>query len=184
MTFTETALKDSYLIQLKPFSDNRGIFSRLFCENEFSEAGFHKRIVQINHSFTRERGAIRGLHFQKAPHCEAKIVRCIRGKAFDVIVDIRKDSPTFLQWFGVELSPEENNALYIPEGFAHGFQALKNNTELIYFHSEFYHKESEGVLCFDDASIGIKWKLKARGLSEKDYYAPSVKELNFKGISV
>lgn len=183
MTFTETELKNSYLLQLNPFSDNRGVFSRLFCETEFQQLGFNKKIVQINHSLTRERGAIRGLHFQKAPHCEAKIVRCIRGKAFDVMVDIRKNSPTFLKWFGVELSPEANNAVFIPEGFAHGFQALKNNTELLYFHSEFYHKESEGVLCYDDASIGIKWKLKVKGLSERDYYAPSVKELNFQGIS-
>jgi dTDP-4-dehydrorhamnose 3,5-epimerase len=182
MTFTETGLKNCYLIQLSPFSDNRGMFSRLFCENEFQKAGFSKKIVQINYSLTKERGSIRGLHFQKTPHCETKIVRCIRGKVFDVMVDIRKNSPTFLKWFGVELSPEANNAVLIPEGFAHGFQTLKNNTELLYFHTEFYHKESEGVLCYDDSSIDIKWKLKIKGLSERDYYAPSVKELNFQGI--
>jgi dTDP-4-dehydrorhamnose 3,5-epimerase len=182
MIFTETTLKDSYLVQLNPFSDNRGRFARLFCDKEFQEISFDKKIVQINHSLTRERGTIRGLHFQKQPHSEAKIVQCIRGKAYDVMVDIRKNSPTFLKWFGVELSPEANNAVFIPEGFAHGFQTLKNNTELLYFHSEFYHKESEGVLCHDDTSIGIKWKLKAKGLSERDYYAPSVKELNFQGI--
>ena len=184
MTFTETGLKNSYLIQFNPFSDLRGVFSRLFCENEFQGIGFDKKIVQINHSLTRERGAIRGLHFQKKPHCEAKIVRCIRGKAFDVLVDIRKNSPTFLQWCGVELSPEANNALFIPEGFAHGFQALKQNTELLYFHTEFYNKASEGILSYDDASIGIKWKLKAKRLSERDYFAPSVKELNFQGIEI
>lgn len=175
MTFLETPLQGAFVIQLSPFNDERGAFSRLFCENEFQSIGFNKKIVQINHSLTRQKGAIRGLHFQKLPHGEVKIVKCIRGKVFDVMVDIRQNSKTFLQWFGIELLPEANNAVLIPEGFAHGFQALKSNSELLYFHTAFYVPNTpdvsgqvEGGLRYDDPKLNINWKLPVTEISERD----------------
>ena len=121
MIFTETYLRGSYAVDLEPYSDNRGWFARYFCKNEFLKIGHNKEWVQMNHSFTNKAGTIRGMHFQLPPYREIKMVRCIRGKVFDVIIDIRPDSPTFKQWIGVELSAESFRMLYIPEGFAHGF---------------------------------------------------------------
>ena len=123
LIFRETPLKESYIIEPVIFTDKRGFFSRNFCKNELSEIGFNKNIVQINHSKTLKKGMIRGLHYQLSPFAETKIVKCIRGKIFDVIVDLRKNSPTFLKWFSVELSEDNRKLIYIPEGFAHGFQA-------------------------------------------------------------
>ena len=131
MNFTETPLKGSYIITINPIGDSRGWFARTYCKNEFLNIGHNKEWVQINHSFTSLKGTIRGLHFQQKPFTEIKLLRCIPGSVFDVIVDLRKDSPTFLKWFGIELSAENKKMLYIPEGFAHGFQTLENNTELI-----------------------------------------------------
>ena len=181
MTFSPTPLKGSYIINLTPFSDERGWFARTYCENEFREIGHAEKWVQMNHSCTAKKGTVRGMHYQVPPFREIKMVRCIRGKVFDVIIDIRKDSATFLQWFGVELSPEAMNMLYIPVGFAHGFQTLNDNSEMIYHHSEFYSPGAEGGIKYNDPAINIKWPLEVTSISERDVNHPVLNE-KFKGI--
>ena len=168
MIFTETNLKGSFVIDLTPFQDERGWFARTFCKDEFAKIGHSKEWVQMNHSFTKQQGTIRGMHYQLPPFSEIKMVRCIAGAVFDVIVDIRKDSPTFLQWFGIELSATNKKMIYIPEGFAHGFQSLSDNVELIYHHSEMYQPGVEGALKYDDPKLNINWKLEVTNISERD----------------
>ncbi len=168
MTFLETPLKDAFIIYLSPFVDERGHFSRLFCANELIDIGFDKQIVQINHSFTKQKGSIRGLHFQKPPFSETKIIKCLRGKVFDVMVDMRLDSPTYLKCYSLVLSPEANNAVLIPEGFAHGFQTLKANSELLYLHTAFYTPNTEGGLRYNDPKLKINWPLPLTQISERD----------------
>lgn len=168
MIFTKTELKGSYIIDLNPFEDERGWFARTFCQQEFQQIGHTKNWVQLNHSFTKQKGSIRGMHFQMPPFAEIKMVRCIAGSVFDVIVDIRKNSPTFLQWFGVELSATNKKMIYIPEGFAHGFQTLTDDAELIYHHSEFYKPGVEAGLKFNDPKINISWKLEPTNISDRD----------------
>ena len=141
MIFSPLPLQGSYVIELQPFQDERGWFARFFCKNEFQKIGHKKEWVQINHSFTYKKGTIRGMHFQLTPFREIKMVRCIAGAVYDVIIDLRKGSSTFLQWFGAELSAANKKMMYIPEGFAHGFQCLSDNCELIYHHTEFYKPE-------------------------------------------
>lgn len=155
-----------------PVADARGSFVRLFCSRELGAAGLKKPIVQINHSLTRSKGAVRGLHFQFPPHAETKIVSCLRGRVFDVAVDLRAGSPTFLRWHGVELSPEGRNAFFIPEGFAHGFQALEDESELLYLHTEAYAPSSEGALNAMEPRIGIAWPLEMTGISDRDRSHP------------
>jgi len=181
MTFSPTPLKGSYVISLSPYSDERGWFVRSYCENEFREIGHEAKWVQINHSYTAKAGTIRGIHFQLPPFREIKMVRCVRGKVFDVIADIRKESPTFLQWFGTELSPAAMNMMYIPEGFAHGFQTLSDDSELIYHHSEFYTPGAEGGIRYDDPAIGIEWPTEISSVSERDRKHPLLTR-EFKGI--
>ena len=181
MTFSQTPLKGSYVINLSAMSDERGWFARTYCENEFREIGHEARWVQMNHSYTAKKGTIRGMHFQLPPYRETKMVRCIRGKVFDVIIDIRKGSATFLKWFGVELSPGALNMIYIPEGFAHGFQALHDESELIYNHSEFYTPKAESGIRYDDPEINIEWPLEVTSVSERDLNHPLLTEI-FKGI--
>jgi dTDP-4-dehydrorhamnose 3,5-epimerase len=183
MTFTETALKNSFVIDLTPFQDDRGWFARTFCEREFAAIRHQKHWVQLNHSFTAKKGTIRGMHYQLPPFSEIKLVRCIAGAVWDVIVDIREGSPTFLQWFGIELSAENKKMLYIPEGFAHGFQALTDKCELIYHHSEFYTPHTEGGLRFDDSILNIDWRLPLTEISDRDKNHPPL-DNNFKGIRV
>jgi dTDP-4-dehydrorhamnose 3,5-epimerase len=168
MKFIETPLAGAYIIEIEPFLDERGLFARIFCQNEFATIGFYKPIVQINHSVTRQRGAIRGLHYQLPPGCETKIIRCIQGAVFDVMVDIRKSSSTYLQWHSVELSRDNMRMAFIPEGFAHGFQTLTDNAELIYHHSAFYNSEYEGGLRFDDPVLAIEWPVPVGPISLKD----------------
>lgn len=181
MKFAETPLAGAYIVEPEPFLDERGFFARIFCQKEFAAIGFHKQIVQINHSVTRQKGTIRGMHYQLPPVCETKIVRCIQGEVFDVMVDIRAGSPTFLQWHGVELSKDNFCMVFIPEGFAHGFQALTDNAELIYHHSAFYNPEYEQGLNFDDPALAIKWPLPAGAISPKDR-SYSLMADGFKGI--
>lgn len=181
MRFTPTKLGGAYIIELEPFRDERGFFVRMFCKNDFKQIGFDKEIVQINHSLTRKKGCIRGLHYQIPPFCETKIIRCIYGAVFDVMVDIRKDSPTFLQWFGMELSEDNMRMALIPEGFAHGFQTLAENAELIYHHTAFYSQEHERGLRFDDPRFAIPWPLPAGAISLKDQQYPLL-DGTFKGI--
>jgi dTDP-4-dehydrorhamnose 3,5-epimerase len=181
MIFTETVLKGSYIISLNPFSDDRGWFARTYCKKEFEAIGNSKEWVQMNHSFTKEKGTVRGMHFQHPPFGETKMVRCVSGAVLDVIVDIRKDSPTFLQHIVAELSALNREMIYIPEGFAHGFQTLAENTELIYHHSEYYQPGVEGGLKYNDPILNIEWPLPVLNVSERDNNH-SLLDGNFKGI--
>lgn len=168
MKFIPTGLESSYVVELDPFQDNRGWFARTFCEQEFAQVGHKDPWVQINHSFTVQSGTIRGLHYQLPPFSEIKLVRCIAGAVFDVIVDLRAHSATFLKHFAVELSASNRKMLYIPTGFAHGFQSLQDDTELIYHHSALYTPNTEGGLNYLDPRIEIEWPLSASILSDRD----------------
>jgi len=181
MIFSPTPLEGSYIIQLTPFSDDRGWFARTYSADEFRQIGHTKEWVQMNHSYTATKGTIRGMHYQVPPYREIKMVRCIRGKVFDVIVDIREDSATFLKWFGTELSDKGMNMLYIPAGFAHGFQALVDDCELLYHHSEYYTPGAEAGIRYDDPAAGIQWPLPVTLISGRDLGHPAVND-NFKGI--
>jgi len=181
MIFTETRLAGAYIVDLEPFSDERGMFFRTFCKKEFEQIGHKDEWVQINHSITYKKNSLRGMHFQFPPYTEIKLVRCIAGAVFDVIIDIRKGSSTFLQWFGIELSAFNKKMLYIPAGFAHGFQTLANNCELIYHHSSFYMPGYEGGIRYDDKRIGIRWMEPIVEISPKDNNHPYLEEL-FTGI--
>jgi len=181
MIFTPTPLAGAYTIDLQPFSDERGWFARFYCKDEFAQIGHTKEWVQMNHSVSNEKGTLRGLHFQLPPYRETKMVRCIRGVVLDVIVDLRRDSPSFLSYFAQELSAENRKMLYIPEGFAHGFQTLTDNAELIYLHTEFYRPNAEGGLRYDDPALGIHWPLTVAIVSERDSKHPFI-DKNFKGI--
>lgn len=166
--FCPTPLSGLTVIQRKPAADGRGFFCRFYCAEEFREAGVRKPIAQINHTFTLKKGTVRGLHFQHPPHAEAKIVSCLKGEIFDVAVDLRKDSPTFLRWHGETLSAANRKSLLIPEGFAHGFQTLMEDCELIYLHSESFYPESEGALNVADPKLGIVWPLAIAEVSDRD----------------
>lgn len=166
--FIPTPLTGLKLVQRKAIEDNRGFLSRFYCLEEFAEAGIKKPLAQINHTLTRKRGAVRGLHFQHAPHAETKLVSCLKGEIWDVAVDLRSESPTFLQWHGEILSGANRKSLLIPEGYAHGFQALTENCELIYLHTESYHPEAEGALNVSDPRLRITWPLPIGDLSERD----------------
>ncbi len=181
MIFTETILKGSYVIELNTFTDERGWFARTYCKNEFSAIGHHDEWVQMNHSFTKNKGTIRGMHFQLPPFSEIKLVRCIAGAVYDVIIDLRKNSATFLQSFGVELSAQNKKMIYIPAGFAHGFQAVTNDCEMIYHHSQFYTAGAEGGIKYNDPKINISWPLAVTNISERDNQHNLLDE-NFKGI--
>ncbi|HEX2536302.1 MAG TPA: dTDP-4-dehydrorhamnose 3,5-epimerase [Chitinophagaceae bacterium] len=181
MKFEATSLAGSYLVSLQPFTDHRGWFARFYDAALFAEIGHEGAWVQMNHSFTAQKGTVRGLHFQYPPYGEIKLVRCIAGAVRDVIVDLRAGSPTFLHSFAAELSAENKKMLYIPHGFAHGFQALENNTELIYLHSEYYQPKGEGGLRHDDPALGLSWSLPVTELSERDGQHPLI-ESTFKGI--
>ena len=183
MKFTETPLKGSFIVGLEPFSDERGWFARTFCKNEFQQIGHDKEWVQLNHSVTYKKASIRGMHFQYPPHSEIKMVRCISGAIYDVIIDLRNGSPSFLRWFGAELSAANKKMLYIPEGFAHGFQTLEENCELIYHHTSFYTPGAEGGIRYDDPQVGIDWKLPVTDISERDKNHPALNG-TFTGIKL
>ena len=183
MKFIETPLAGAYTIELEAFRDERGLFVRTFCQKELATIGFHKQIVQINHSVTRKKGAIRGVHYQRPPACEIKIIRCIQGTVFDVMVDIRSGSPTFMRWYGLELSKANMRMVYIPEGFAHGFQTLTDNAELIYHHSAFYSPANENILRYDDPVLAINWPLPVSVTSLKDQNCPLINN-DFAGIKI
>ena len=157
MVFKETRLKGAFIIELEKIVDGRGFFSRAWCQKEFQAHGLNPNVVQCNLSFNTSKGTLRGMHYQIAPHEEAKIVRCIRGKVYDVIIDLRPKSPTYLQWIGVELSAENRKMLYVPENFAHGYLTLADNTELFYQVSHFYSPESESGIRWNDRTVNIKW---------------------------
>ena len=168
LDFIPTPLPGLTLVQRKTIEDQRGFLSRFYCAEEFRGAGIDKPVVQINHTLTRNKGAVRGLHFQYPPYAETKLVSCLKGEIFDVAVDLRHGSPTFLQWHGEILSAENRKSLLIPEGYAHGFQALDEDCELIYLHTAAYHPEAEGALNAADPRLDIAWTLPIEGLSERD----------------
>lgn len=168
MKFNQIALQDALIIESEPYKDYRGAFSRLFCARELEQIGHRKSIVQINHSLTRKTGTVRGMHFQYPPFAEIKIVKCLGGSVFDVVIDLRRHSPTFLKWHGEILSADNMKMMYVPEGFAHGFQTLEDYSELLYLHTEFYSPEHEDALRFDDPVIGIKWPVQITETSKRD----------------
>lgn len=179
----DTPLAGLKVIQRKPIEDARGFLSRFYCAEEFKNYGFNKPINQINHALTKQKGAVRGLHYQQAPYAEIKLVSCIKGEIFDVAVDLRKDSPTFLQWHGEVLNERNQRSLLIPEGFAHGFQTLTEGCELIYLHTAPYVKEAEAALNVGDPKLNIAWPLSITELSERDRSHPMI-ENDFEGITV
>ena len=176
-----TPLVGLVLVQRKRLEDQRGFFSRLFCADELSTIGFALPVAQINQTLTRQRGAVRGLHFQHSPHAEGKFVSCLRGAIFDVAVDLRRGSPTFLKWHAEMLSAENGRSLFIPQGFAHGFQALTDNCELIYLHSKPYAAQAEGALNVNDPALNITWPLAFTDISQRDAAHPRITE-EFHGI--
>ena len=181
MKILESPFKNAFVLQVEPYVDHRGKFARIFCQNDLKQIGHYKQIVQINHSLTKKKGAIRGMHFQYPPKAEIKMVKCLRGSVFDVIVDLRRDSHTILQWYGEILSDDNFKMMYVPEGFAHGFQTLEENTELLYLHTEFYSPEHEGGLAYNDPMLSIEWPLETTEISEKDQEYPLLSEA-FEGI--
>jgi dTDP-4-dehydrorhamnose 3,5-epimerase len=176
----ETKIKNLHILESELFADDRGSFSRMYCHNILKEI-VSKPIAQINLSFTTKKGTVRGLHMQTEPHQETKIIKCLSGSVFDVAVDMREGSETFLQWNSVTLTSNDNRAYLIPEGFAHGFQALEDNTQLLYLHTNYYSKNDEFGFLFNDPIIGINWPLKPKGLSERDK-AHSMISKDFKGF--
>jgi dTDP-4-dehydrorhamnose 3,5-epimerase len=168
VVFTETKLSGAFIIDLERREDDRGFFARAFCQNEFSEHGLKPVIAQANIGFNRQRGCVRGMHFQYPPAAETKVVRCTRGAVLDIIVDLRPESPTYLEHVSVELTADNHRAIYIPERFAHGYQALEDETETSYQVGEFYTPGVEGGLRYDDPALGLSWPLPVSVISEKD----------------
>ena len=167
-TITNLPLTGLKLITRRRMVDDRGFLSRIFCAEELAAAAWNKPIAQINHAYTAHKGTVRGLHFQQAPHSEMKLVTCIRGKVWDIAIDLRVDSPTFLSWHAEILSAENNLALIIPEGFAHGFQTLTDDVELLYCHSVLYNSNVEAGLNVADPQLEITWPLPIGKISERD----------------
>jgi len=168
MNIVNTSIAGVAIVEGQPYNDERGAFSRFFCDRELAQYMGDRRIVQINHSRTSAIGTVRGMHFQHSPHAEMKLVRCIRGRVWDVVVDLRAGSPTFLQWHAEELTPESSRMLVIPEGCAHGFQALETESELLYLTTNFYEPAAEGGVRYDDPRLDIRWPLEVSVLSERD----------------
>lgn len=168
MIFTETPLPGAYVIDLEKRGDERGFFARAFCEKEFGAKGLATRFVQVNNSLSAQRGTLRGMHYQLAPRAETKLVRCIRGALHDVILDLRRGSPTFGKSFGAELSADNRRMMYVPKGFAHGFVTLSDDTEAFYFADEFYGPEQERGVRWNDPRFGIAWPIAPVVISDKD----------------
>ena len=172
MKFLPTPLAGAFVVELEPSRDERGDFARTFCEQEFGARGLATRWPQMNRSVNRRKGTLRGLHFQAAPHAEAKLVRCVRGALFDVIVDLRPDSPTRHRWFGAELDAASGRALYVPEGFAHGFQTLTDDCEVLYLMSRPFEPDAARGVRWNDPVLAIAWPLADPTVSERDAALP------------
>jgi dTDP-4-dehydrorhamnose 3,5-epimerase len=172
MKFTETPLKGAHVIELEKRGDDRGWFARFFCEREYQQHDLNHRIVQANTSFSKIKGTLRGMHFQLAPKAEDKIIRCLRGALYDVIIDLRPGSPTFLKHFAIELTAENRTMLYVPKGFAHGFITLAADTEPFYMVTEYYSPELERGVRYNDPAFGIRWPLEPVVISDKDRNFP------------
>lgn len=177
MIFTETIFKGSYILEYEKIIDERGFFARSFCKNEFSEHGLKTDIVQCNISFNSKKGTLRGMHMQLPPKAEAKLVCCTRGRIYDVMIDLRPESETYCKWLAIELTGKNHKASYIPEGFAHGFQTLEENTEVFYHMFEFYDPEYAIGVRWDDQVFGIKWPLPNPIISGKDTSYPLYKKV-------
>ena len=180
LNITNLELDGAYVITPNSYEDERGSFSRVFCQEEMANIS-QENFVQVNHSITRNKGTVRGMHFQYPPSAEVKMVKCIKGSVLDMIIDIRTDSPTFLKSHGEILSAENMKMIYIPKGFAHGFQTLEDNSELLYFHSSLYTPDNEGALNAKDPLLNISWPLDITDMSKKDEQH-SLIDIDFKGI--
>jgi len=183
LTITDLPLAGLKLIERDSLVDDRGFLSRLFCAEELASAGWRKPISQINHTYTARRGTVRGMHFQYPPEAEMKLVSCLRGRVWDVAVDLRRGSDSMLHWHAEELSADNHRALLIPEGFAHGFQALTDDVELVYCHSVAFRDEAQGGLNPRDARLAIKWPLEISVLSHTDGHHPMVHH-DFAGVMI
>ncbi|HKT46190.1 MAG TPA: dTDP-4-dehydrorhamnose 3,5-epimerase [Candidatus Acidoferrales bacterium] len=175
MIFVETKLPGAFVIEPEKHADERGFFARTFCKHEFEEHGLNSQVAQCNVSFNRKKGTLRGMHYQAAPWSEAKLVRCTAGSIYDVIIDLRKDSPTFKQHVAVELSAANHKMLYVPEGFAHGFQTLEDNCEIFYQMSQFYSKEHSCGVRWNDPAFDITWPEAERIIVDRDRTYPDFK---------
>jgi dTDP-4-dehydrorhamnose 3,5-epimerase len=182
-TILDSPIEDLKIVERQQFGDSRGFLARLFCVEELAAAGWHKPIAQINQTLTQKKGTIRGLHFQNAPYAEMKLVSCLRGAIWDVAVDLRAGSPTFLQWHAEELSAANHRALLIPEGFAHGFQTLCHECELIYLHTQTYTPGAEAGVNPKDSMLSITWPLAITELSARDSHHPML-DYQFKGVTL
>lgn len=174
MKFSPGSLAGAFVIEAERHHDERGYFARIWCEREFREHGLDPIAVQSSVSYNRAKGTLRGMHFQRPPSAETKLVRCVRGAMYDVIVDVRPGSKTFLQWMGVELTAENGRMLYVPKGFAHGFQTLIDGTEVVYQMSAFYAPETAGGFRWDDPRVGIVWPSDERIISDRDRGYPEL----------
>ncbi len=183
MKIRPTRFEDAWLVEAEPFQDERGKFARLFCQEELRTVHKGRPIEQINYSLTVNAGTVRGLHFQFPPKTETKLVRCLRGAVFDVIVDLRRKSPTFLHWQGEVLSGENMLMLYVPEGFAHGFQVLEPNSEILYLHTAFYSPDHEGGVRYNDPRLNIDWPREVTDISVRDQNHPML-TADFSGLAL
>ena len=174
MIFCETKLRGAFIIDLQKLTDERGFFARSWCRREFVEQGLNPRLVQCNLSYNKSKGTLRGMHLQLPPHAEAKLVRCIRGSVYDVIVDLRRESDTFLQWIASELTDDNYRMHYVPEGCAHGFLTLQDNTEVFYQMSEYYAPEAGRGVRWDDPALAITWPEPVRVISARDRNYPDL----------
>ena len=168
MIFTETALKGAFIIEPEQLSDERGFFARSWCQREFEARRLSTRMVQGNTSFNRMKGTLRGMHYQRAPHGEAKLVRCTRGSIYDVIIDVRPESDTYMKWISMVISEEDHRMVYVPEHCAHGFLTLENDTEIFSMVSEFYAPQAEGGVRWNDPLFKITWPVEVSVISDKD----------------
>ena len=182
-TLTDTTISDLVVLERKPIKDNRGLFERMFCKDELSRVLQGKSIVQVNHTHTKKVGALRGMHFQYPPHAELRLVSCLKGKVFDVAVDLRQSSSTFLRWHAEVLSADNFKTFVIPEGFAHGFQTLTEDCEMYYFHTAAYSTESEGALNALDPRLNITWPKSITEQSERDQAHPMLGD-DFDGVAL
>jgi dTDP-4-dehydrorhamnose 3,5-epimerase len=166
--FTETAVQDAWIVEINRISDDRGFFARVWCQDEFNRHGMVADWVQANVGRSVRAGTLRGIHYQRDPHAEAKLVRCTRGAVYDVVLDLRPASPSYLRWASVTLDAEEHTMLYIPEGCAHGYQTLAHDSEITYFASAPYDRDAATGVRYDDPAFGIKWPLAVEVISEQD----------------
>jgi dTDP-4-dehydrorhamnose 3,5-epimerase len=178
MKFTPTEIADVFVVELEKREDDRGFFARGFCQREFEEHGMVSQVVQANISYNKYKGTLRGMHYQVSPYEETKFLRCTKGAVYDVIIDMRPESLSYMKWFGVELTDKNYKMLYVPRNFAHGFQTLEDETEVMYLVSEFYAPQSERGVRFDDPAFNIQWPLKVAQISEKDAAWPNYQVAN------